>query len=248
MDNVGISVIMPSYLGEYPGSRKNPDKKFIRAVESFRSQTFENKELIIISDGCELTNQIYQEKWQQDPTIRLIRSEKMEVTWPGELREIGRSIAKYDWISYLDSDDVILSHHLETTWQRIHQRQKDVTVFFNMKYVFSLPEKPTELLLKTYGFGHNLNKYHEVRNSLSQPVIPGFENFKMAIGTAQCHCSTWQVIHHKYVPHRWKNSKDMGEDSFFCEELKKTEKWQEINCATYIISHYTVKREIMWDM
>lgn len=48
----GISVIMPSYLGEYPGSRKDPDKKFIRAVESFKDQTLAQKELIIVSDGC----------------------------------------------------------------------------------------------------------------------------------------------------------------------------------------------------
>ena len=79
---IGISVIMPSYLGEYPGSRSNPKEKFIRAVESFRLQDHSKKELIIVSDGCEITNSIYFERWLNDKNISLIRVEKQK-GWPG---------------------------------------------------------------------------------------------------------------------------------------------------------------------
>jgi len=66
VQEIGISVIMPSYLGKYEGSRINADQKFIRAVESFQQQTLQNKELIIVSDGCEITNRIYRELFQYD--------------------------------------------------------------------------------------------------------------------------------------------------------------------------------------
>ena len=46
-----ISVIMQSYLGEYPGARSNPKYKFVRAVNSFLLQKHPDKELIIVSDG-----------------------------------------------------------------------------------------------------------------------------------------------------------------------------------------------------
>ena len=54
-----VSVIMASFLGSYPGRSSNPEDKFIRAVKSFITQTYENKELIIVSDGCQMTNMLY---------------------------------------------------------------------------------------------------------------------------------------------------------------------------------------------
>ena len=54
-----ISVVMQSYLGDYPGSRKDSKNKFVRAVSSFLRQTHEDKELVIVSDGCEDTKKLY---------------------------------------------------------------------------------------------------------------------------------------------------------------------------------------------
>ena len=34
LENYKISIIMQSFLGEYPNSRKNPEIKFIRAIKS----------------------------------------------------------------------------------------------------------------------------------------------------------------------------------------------------------------------
>lgn len=231
---------MPSYLGEYPGSRKDPDKKFIRAVKSFREQTLKEKELIIISDGCEITNQIYQDNWKEDPTIRLIISEKMQVTWPGELREVGRSIAKYDWIAYLDSDDAYGKNHLNIIHNAIQNREKDVTVLLNTRYILPFPENPTQLMLDYVGM--NLEKYNKTRDSLEEIL-----GHQMVAAHAKGHFGTWQIVHHKQVPHRWMNSDEMGEDAFFIERIKKTEKLQEFK-GSYIICHCTHKREDIWDV
>jgi glycosyltransferase involved in cell wall biosynthesis len=52
------SVIMASFLGDYPNAASNRDKKLIRAVNSFINQSYENKELVIVSDGCTKTYEI----------------------------------------------------------------------------------------------------------------------------------------------------------------------------------------------
>jgi len=59
MKNLKVTVIMASYLQDYSGSAKNREKKFIRAVKSFKNQTYENKELIIVSDGCIKTIELF---------------------------------------------------------------------------------------------------------------------------------------------------------------------------------------------
>jgi glycosyltransferase involved in cell wall biosynthesis len=50
-----ISVIMPCFLGEYEGCASNREQKLIRAIHSFNTQTHEDRELVIVSDGCEDT-------------------------------------------------------------------------------------------------------------------------------------------------------------------------------------------------
>jgi glycosyltransferase involved in cell wall biosynthesis len=54
---------MQSHLGDYPNSRSNPKQKFIRAVDSFLAQEYVDKKLIIVSDGCDITHQIYHDKY-----------------------------------------------------------------------------------------------------------------------------------------------------------------------------------------
>jgi glycosyltransferase involved in cell wall biosynthesis len=112
MLNPKVSVIMPSYLGNYPGSASNRDKKFIRAVNSFKKQTYQNKELIIVSDGCELTVELYGKHFVNDANIKLLRIPKQPL-YSGEMRNIALKIADGDIISYLDTDDILGPNHLQ---------------------------------------------------------------------------------------------------------------------------------------
>ena len=52
-----LSLVMQSYLGEYPGSRQNAVDKFHRAVKSVLNQNNPNWELVVIADGCKITKQ-----------------------------------------------------------------------------------------------------------------------------------------------------------------------------------------------
>ncbi len=110
-----ISVIMASYLGEYPGCAKDRDKKFLRAVQSFLYQVHEDKELIIVSDGCEITNGLYKHNFEEKYShqIKLIKLEK-QVLFSGSVRQAGIDQATGEIICFLDSDDYFLNHHLKT--------------------------------------------------------------------------------------------------------------------------------------
>ena len=121
-----ISVVMQSYLGEYPGSRSNPELKLFRAVQTFLFQKYKNCELIIVADGCYKTQQIYNQFFKDEPTVKLIyvgrdtgdRSLKEPVAgsdtlhhFRGYPRQVGVEAATGDLITYMDSDDIILPEH-----------------------------------------------------------------------------------------------------------------------------------------
>ena len=107
-----VSVIMASYLGDYPNRANNPEKKFVRAVKSFLSQTYEDKELIIVADGCDITEKLYNTYFSTENNIKFIKIEKQPI-YSGECRNAGIRIASGDVISYLDNDDVLGKKHLE---------------------------------------------------------------------------------------------------------------------------------------
>jgi glycosyltransferase involved in cell wall biosynthesis len=64
--NKKISVITPSYLGEYENCASDRENKFIRAVNSFIANTYENKELVIIGDSCDITERLLTENFSKE--------------------------------------------------------------------------------------------------------------------------------------------------------------------------------------
>lgn len=101
-----ISVIMASYLGEYPGGASDREDKFIRAVDSFRRQDYPDKELIVVSDGCQKTIDLCNRF-----KIQLFSLPKQPL-FSGEVRNFGIKYAKGKIITYLDTDDYYEQGHL----------------------------------------------------------------------------------------------------------------------------------------
>lgn len=117
-----VSIVMQSYLGEYPGSRSDSDVKFIRAVNSFINQTYKNSELIIVSDGCDITHRLYYEYFKTNDRIKYVYVDKDTLNmyevdggkfYRGFPREVGRTLVTGDITTYMDSDDFILPKHIE---------------------------------------------------------------------------------------------------------------------------------------
>lgn len=103
------SIIMASYLGEYPGAAKDREVKFRRAVDSVLAQTHEDWELLVVADGCQTTIRILSE--YTDPRIsgELIPKEPQ---WSPTVRNVGLYRATGDVMLYLDTDDTIGPEHL----------------------------------------------------------------------------------------------------------------------------------------
>ena len=129
MLNPKVSVIMASYLLNYPGAASNRDKKFVRAVNSFKKQTYENKELVIVSDGCPLTVDLYNKFFSNEPNIKLLQIPKQQL-YSGEMRNTALDIVDGDIISYLDSDDILGSKHLQTIVEQFDLDSLDF-VYYN---------------------------------------------------------------------------------------------------------------------
>ncbi len=121
-----ISVIMASFLGM--PNRQKLDLKFKRAVNSFLKQTYEDKELIIVSDGCEKTTQIYEEFFSKNENIKLIPIPKQPL-YSGVMRNIAYDIADGQIITYLDADDVIGKTHLQTIADQFDINQWDAVYY-----------------------------------------------------------------------------------------------------------------------
>ena len=100
-----ISVVMPSYLGDYPYAASNREEKLPRAIESFLTQDI--GELIVVADGCEKTAEIASKY-----PVNLISINK-QTHFSGTPRNTGIFHAKYDYIAYLDIDDVFGDNHLQ---------------------------------------------------------------------------------------------------------------------------------------
>lgn len=243
MDNImenkiGITVIMPVNLGR---SDSSDSKKYIRAVESFRTQTHEVKELIIISDGCINADWFYQQKWFNDPEITLVKVEKRTANWPGELREVGRCLAKYDWITYLDADDVIEPKHLEQINTAINSRTLDEKVLFNMELIVPIPEIATEDYLQHFHITKEI--YTELYKEADSVDKVG----KVLTGTWSNHSGTWQLTHHNSLSQRWTSSNEPDETQTFIDKIKETETYMQFN-ASYIICHLNIQQKVIFDV
>lgn len=114
-----ISVIMPSYLGEYVVNSNrcatNREFKLQRAIDSFLLQKHQDSELIIVSDGCEKTANIVNENYKSfidSEKIKLFHMQK-QPHFSGLIRAKGLRKTTGDLICYLDSDDMIGPYHLE---------------------------------------------------------------------------------------------------------------------------------------
>ena len=116
------SVIMLSYLGTQQesdislsssGDRDYSGEKFMNAVSSFIAQDYENKELVIISDGCEITNHIYYSYYADNEDIKLVMMPKSPPPPPpNRYRQAGIVAATGNKICYLDPDDCLFPFHL----------------------------------------------------------------------------------------------------------------------------------------
>lgn len=125
---IEISVIMPSFLGEYDGCASDRENKFVRAVHSFLENTLEQKELIVVGDNCPITEKLLIEHFTEQLESRVIKFyqfKKKQKLFSGDLRTKGIDIASGEYICYLDSDDILGNKHLKSIFNQVLTQNLD---------------------------------------------------------------------------------------------------------------------------
>jgi glycosyltransferase involved in cell wall biosynthesis len=106
-----ISVIMPCTLAEYPGAAKDRKRKLERAVDSFLHQDYPEKELIVVSDGCQATVELMHSRFSYREGVH-VHKIQAQPRFSGAPRNEGIRLATGEVICYLDSDDFLIPDHL----------------------------------------------------------------------------------------------------------------------------------------
>ncbi len=96
-----ISIIIPTY---------NRAHFLPRAIKSVINQTYKDWELIIVDDGSTDNTEEIVSEFLYDKRIKYIKKEN---SGAAHSRNVGVDSSKYDWITFLDSDDEALPDWIE---------------------------------------------------------------------------------------------------------------------------------------
>lgn len=96
-----ISIIIPVFNGE---------RYLKECIDSVKYQTLSNWELIIIDDGSSDASAAIADSYLDDPRIKLVTQKNSGVAYS---RMRGVEMASEKWITFLDSDDILLPDTLE---------------------------------------------------------------------------------------------------------------------------------------
>lgn len=104
-----ISVIVPVYnVGNY----------LARCIESIIQQTYKNLEVILVDDGStDDSSEICDRYEKKDERIQVIHKRNGGLS---SARNAGIEIAAGEYLTFVDSDDWILSHHIESLYNLLH--------------------------------------------------------------------------------------------------------------------------------
>jgi glycosyltransferase involved in cell wall biosynthesis len=154
-----FSVILPSFLSDYPGAAPQRDKKLIRAIQSTIDQSFKDFELIVIADGCRLTEYLVNKLF---PGITLLKVEHKGL-WSNAPRNAGIDNAKGGYLIYIDSDDYWGPDHLKIINEQLTDKD---WVYFNDRAWYNGTFTERHCDVKTYSYCGTSNICHAARLGL----------------------------------------------------------------------------------
>jgi len=121
-----VSTIIPVY---------NRPSLLVEAVESVLSQTYPVVEIIIVDDGStDETASICDRLAAKYAFIKVVH--QSHVGLPGSVREVGRLLARGEFIQYLDSDDSLLPRKFEIMSKALRENLDcDIAYCYTRRYV-----------------------------------------------------------------------------------------------------------------
>jgi glycosyltransferase involved in cell wall biosynthesis len=139
----GFSVIMPTY---------NQSGFIKRAILSLYQQTYREWELILINDGCSDDTENYIAEYLPDERIKYIKND-INQGLSFAINQ-GLNVAKFDYVTYLPSDDYYYNNHLQSMMEKFNEQENAVMVISGIKY-------------------NNKDSCYQSSNYLSSRFVPG---------------------------------------------------------------------------
>jgi len=160
-----INLIMPCTLQPYKGAASNRKEKLERAIKSFLEQDYENKNLIIIADGCQDTINFVKSKYSHEKRIKSFFISKQPL-FSGNVRQFGLNMSgNADLIAFLDSDDLLKEkNHISNIARAFKENPNLNWVYFNdyIKYHqvdhIPLAQREANLSYGSIGVSHIAHK------------------------------------------------------------------------------------------
>ena len=118
MENELISVIIPVY--------NVPIDSFARCIASFEKQSYPNWEIIVVDDGSK--KNASQEYYTLCATTRNCLYTRQENRGASSARNKGTELAKGNYIVYADADDYVLTHYLQSAYDKMKEYALDFII------------------------------------------------------------------------------------------------------------------------
>ena len=187
--NPSVSVIIPVY---------NVEEYLEKCLESIVNQSLEDMEIICIDDGStDNSLNILNDFAMKDKRIKIISQDHCGV---GCAKNVGLDYANGDLIFFIDSDDFIPLHSLETAYKNIILNLSDLVIFKvarfdNDKFIYSLPGFPIDELFDVdfndFTFDYNSVKDFVLNASFAtwlkaykKEFLDKFPDLKFPVGVA----------------------------------------------------------------
>lgn len=251
-----ITWIMQSYLGEYEGSRSDSDKKFVRAVKSFLAMKDDRTQLVIASDGCKITEELYYKHFKKNTNIEYVYVDKNTPKmyeksedgsnnqyYRGLPRQAARALAEGYLTAYIDSDDFLMPNAAQI-----------IKKFWNA-YTKQSPEKDFKWGAMTQWIENEAMATWLANNEsqLFAPITDPFkikglkskwQKYSMNEPNKNVQSTTWATVHRSDCVTRWKDhisdpkAGGISEDTLFARGIRKEGQGMLINDGFYVRCHY----------
>lgn len=248
------SIVMQVNLEGYNNSRSNAISKFKRVIKSFQEQIYKNCELIIVADGCKITEKIYDEFYKKEKNIKfvyfdrvgfpkmydIVETPKGNATYfRGMARQLGCAAASGEIITYIDSDDYLVKEFTQTCYN-IYKKYSDKSWWLNTSW---FDHELVENSKQNIGVIKNPKEIENVQlNVLTE------HKFKpMEVKDGKAVMAPWLLIHKNNLSIKWRdtNSTIGSEDAdFYNRMVKKYPKGHYFKEPIYIRCHY----KDVWDI
>jgi hypothetical protein len=254
-----VSWVMQSYLGEYKGSRSDADKKFIRAVKSFLAIDDPRTQLVIASDGCQITHDLYYKHFKKYENISYVYVDKStpkmyekiegqsDATqyYRGVPRQAARALVEGYLTAYIDSDDFLMPNAaqiIKQWWNHMTKNNPGVDYKWaamtnwieNIAFKEYVEKSNDELIFKP------INEPFKIKGLKSK-----WQKWSMKEPTKHVQSTTWATVHRSDCVTKWADHMSdptrggISEDTIFARSIRKEGKGFLINDGFYVRCHYS---------